>query len=162
DSQGKVVPSERGQQLGIIGATGLTVIIVVFVLSALVRRRTGWWESRLARLLVGLGLLAGASMLVGAISSYSLLLSAAGLRNIRAWNGVPGVLGSCPRAAVGLLPHRPATRVTLRRPSAAPMVAAGLGVLLLAIGLFDQTSPADRPDNAGVHSRYSSDEAFFQ
>jgi hypothetical protein len=162
DSQGKVVPSERGQQLGIIGAVGLTIIIGLFVLSAVARRRTGWWGSRLARLLVGLGLLAGACMAVGAISSYSLLLSAAGLRNIRAWNRISVVIGFCALAAVALLVDRLATRLARRRPSAAPMVAAGLGVVLLAIGLFDQTSPADRPGYADVHRRYSSDEAFFQ
>jgi hypothetical protein len=162
DSQGKVVPSERGQQLGIIGAVGLTVIIGLFVLSAVARRRSEWWESRLARLLVGLGLLAGACMVVGAISSYSLLLSAAGLRNIRAWNRISVVIGFCALAAVALLVDRLATRLARRRPSTAPMVAAGLGIVLLAVGLFDQTSPADRPDYADVHRRYSSDEAFFQ
>jgi hypothetical protein len=162
DSQGTVVRSERGQQLGIIGAVGLTLILGLFVIAAVARRRTGWWESRLARLLVGLGLLAGACMVVGAISSYSLLLSAAGLRNIRAWNRISVVIAFCALAAVALLVDRLATRLARRRPSSAPLWAAGLGVALLAIGLFDQTSPADRPDYADVHRRYSSDEAFFQ
>jgi hypothetical protein len=162
DSQGTVVRSERGQQLGIIGAVGLTIILGLFVISAVARRRTGWWESRLARLLVGLGLLAGACMVVGAISSYSLLLSAAGLRNIRAWNRISVVVAFCALAAVALLVDRLATRLARRRPSSAPLWAAGLGVALLALGLFDQTSPADRPDYADVHGRYSSDEAFFQ
>jgi phosphoglycerol transferase len=162
DSQGNIVPSERGQQLGLIGAVGLTIILAVFVLSAVVRRRTGWWGSRLARLLVGLGLLAGACMVVGAISSYSLLFSAAGLRNIRAWNRISIVIAFCALAGVALLADRLATRLSRRRPRAAPFIAAGLGAVLLAVGLFDQTSPADRPDYADVHRRYSSDEAFFQ
>jgi len=162
DSQGHVVPSERGQQLGIIGAVGLTVILAVFVLSAVARKRTGWWGGRLARLLVGLGLLAGACMVVGAISSYSLLLSAAGLKNIRAWNRISIVIAFCALAGIALVGDRLATRLSRRRPSAAPFVAAGIGVVLLAIGLFDQTSPADRPDYADIHRRYSSDEAFFQ
>ena len=69
DSQGTIVPSERGQQLGVIGAIGLTIILVVFVISALRRKAGGWWAGRTARQLVGLGLLAVTSMIVGAVSS---------------------------------------------------------------------------------------------
>ena len=44
DSTGAVVPSENGQQLGVIGALGLSLIVVVFVISALLRNATGWWS----------------------------------------------------------------------------------------------------------------------
>jgi phosphoglycerol transferase len=161
DSQGTVIPSERGQQLGIIGAFGLSVILVVFVVSALARRRSGWWSGRLAKRLVGLGLLALACMLIGTVSSYSLGLSAVGLRNIRAWNRISIVIAFCALAGVALLVDRAASRVG--RAGARPTAVAGaFAVALLVVGVFDQTSPADRPDYAGVHARYTSDKAFFQ
>jgi phosphoglycerol transferase len=162
DSTGTIVPSENGQQLGVIGAVGLTLIVVLFIVSALLRNATGWWASRTGRLLIGLGFLAVVSMLIGAISSYSLLLSAVGLREIRAWNRISVVIAFCALAAVAVCADRLVNRLSIRRPSTAPFLAGGLAVVLLAVGLFDQTSPADRPDYAGIHRRYASDEAFFQ
>ncbi len=162
DSQGEVVPSEGGQQLGVVGAIGLSIIVVVFVISALMRNATGWWARRTGRLLIGLGLLAVTSMLVAAISSYSLLLSAIGLREIRAWNRISIVIAFCALAAVAILVDRLADRLGKRNAKRASVLAGGLAVLLLAVGLFDQTSPADRPDYAAIHTRFASDEAFFQ
>jgi phosphoglycerol transferase len=162
DSQGHIVPSERGQQLGVIGAIGLTIVLAVFVVSAFVRGQRGWWSGRLGRLLVALGLLAATCLVVGTISSYSLLLSAVGLRTIRAWNRISVVIAFCALAAVALIADRLVTRVSGDRTRRAGVVAAAFGVVLLAVGLFDQTSPVDRPDYAGIHTRYSSDEAFFQ
>ena len=158
-SQGKVVPSERGQSLGVIGAVGLTIIVVAFVVSAL--RRT-MWSGRTARLLVGLGLLALTSMVVAAISSYSFLLSAAGLRSIRAWNRISILIAFCALAAVALLLDRFVARVSRSRPRRAAAVSAIVALVVLAVGLFDQTSPTDRPQYASVHSRFASDEAFFR
>jgi hypothetical protein len=162
DSTGAIVPSENGQQLGVIGAVGLSVIVVMFVISALLRTATGRWASRTGRLLIGLGFLAIVSMLVGAISSYSLLLSAVGLRDIRAWNRISVVIAFCALAAVAMIADWLVRRLSVRRPSRAPFLAAGFALVLLAVGLFDQTSPADRPDYAGIHRSYASDEAFFQ
>ncbi len=162
DSTGKVVPSENGQQLGVIGAAGLSLIVALFIVSALLRNATGWWASRTGRLLIGLGFLAVVSMLIGAISSYSLLLSAVGLREIRAWNRISIVIAFCALAAVAIVADRLVDRLSVRRPSMAPYLAAGVAVVLLAVGLFDQTSPADRPDYAAIHRSYASDEAFFQ
>jgi len=161
DSTGEVVPSENGQQLGVMAAAGLSFILVVFVISALRRNASGWWARPTGRLLIGLGFLALVSMLVGAISSYSFLLSAAGLREIRAWNRISIVIAFCGLAAVAVVADRVVARLSARRPGAAPLVAGGMAVLLLAVGLFDQTSSADRPDYAGIHRRFASDEAFF-
>ena len=162
DSQGAVVPSEGGQQLGVIGAVGLSIIVVVFVISALMRTATGWWAGRTGRLLIGLGLLAVTSMLVAAISSYSLLLSAIGLREIRAWNRISVVIAFCALAAVAILADRLVDRLAGENTKRAPILAGGVALALVAVGLFDQTSPADRPDYAAVHTRFASDEAFFQ
>jgi phosphoglycerol transferase len=162
DSTGAVVPSENGQQLGVIGALGLSLIVVVFVISALLRNATGWWSGRTGRLLIGLGFLALVSMLVGAISSYSFLLSAMGLREIRAWNRISVVIAFCALAAVAIVADRLVARWSARRPAVAPFLAGAVAVVLLVVGLFDQTSPADRPDYAGIHRRFASDEAFFQ
>ncbi len=162
DSQGTVVPSERGQQLGVIGAIGLTIILVVFVISALRRKAGGWWAGRTARQLVGLGLLALTSMIVGAVSSYSFLLSSLGLRNIRAWNRISVVIGFCALAAIAIIVDRVVGRLTRSRPTRAPLVAGIFAVALLGVGLFDQTSPTDRPDYSAIHARFASDEAFFQ
>src|SRR3954454_13639726 len=162
DSTGNIVPSENGQQLGVIGAVGLSVIVVMFVISALLRTATGRWAGATARLLISLGFLAIVSMLVGAISSYSLLLSAVGLREIRAWNRISVLIAFCALAAVAVIADRLVGRLSIRRPALAPFLAAGFAVALLAVGLFDQTPPADRPDYAAIHRSYASDEAFFQ
>lgn len=162
DSRGTIVPSENGQQLGVIGAGGLSLIVVLFVISALMRSSGGWRGRPTGRLLVGLGFLAVISMLVGAISSYSLLLSAVGLREIRAWNRITVVIAFCALAAVAVVADRLVVWLEARRPSSARFAAAGIAVVLLAVGLFDQTSPADRPDYEGIHRRFTSDETFFR
>jgi phosphoglycerol transferase len=162
DSTGAVVPSENGQQLGVIGALGLSAIVVLYMISALRRGAGEWWARRTVRLLVHLGFLAIVSMLIGAISSYSFLLSALGLREIRAWNRISIVIAFCALAAVALVADRLVDRVARRVHVPAPVMAAAVAVVLVAVGLFDQTSPADRPDYAAIHSQFASDEAFFR
>ena len=73
------------------------------------------------------------------------------------------MIAFCALAAVAVVADRLVDRAgARRRPAVAPFLAGAVAVVLLAVGLFDQTSPADRPDYAGIHRRFASDEAFFQ
>jgi len=98
---------------------------------------------------------------VGAIGSLSYLASALGLRPIRAWNRISIVVEFCALAAVAVVIDRLPAVVAHRR-RLLRGAAALVPVAVLAVGLLDQTSPADRPDYAAVHRQFTSDRDFFQ
>jgi phosphoglycerol transferase len=113
------------------------------------------------RLLDGLSLFVGVCLLVGSIGSLSYLASALGLRPIRAWNRISIVIEFCALAAVAVMIDRLPAVVAGRR-RLLRGVAALVPVAVLAVGLLDQTSPADRPDYSAIHRQYTGDRDFFQ
>jgi phosphoglycerol transferase len=151
-SQGKVVPSEGGQQLGVIGAVGLAALLGSVVLAALGKRLRQPFDA-----LSRLGLLALACILAGTVSGFAVFVSAAGMSYIRAWNRISVVIGFMALLAVGLLLEH----LLQRRPSIArfaPLLAVGL----LGVGYVDQTSPFDVPPYDAIHAQAQSETAFFQ
>jgi hypothetical protein len=151
-SQGKVVPSEGGQQLGIIGAVGLAALLGSVVFAAMGKRLRQPFD-----VLNRLGLLTLACILAGTVSGFAVFISAAGMSYIRAWNRISVVIGFMALLAVGLLlEHLLQRRPALARLS--PLLAVGL----LAVGYVDQTSPFDVPPYAALHTQAQSETAFFQ
>jgi hypothetical protein len=153
------LPSEAGQQLGLVGAIGLVTLLVVLVARVVGSAHRA--DDPGSRLLSGLSLIAGASLLLGAIGSLSYLASAVGLRPIRAWNRISIVVEFCALAAVAILIDR-LRGIAARRPRRLRRAVAMVPIAVLTVGLFDQTSPADRPNYTVIHKQFTSDREFFQ
>ncbi len=151
-SQGTVVPSEGGQQLGVVGAAGLAILLGSVALAAMGRRR-----KETANALNRLGLLALACVLAGTVSGFSVIISAAGMSYIRAWNRISVVIGFLALTAVALVVETALSRWVDRR-----WLAPVLAVALVGVGFIDQTSPFDVPAYAAVHTLAQSNTQFFQ
>ena len=132
-SQGKVVPSEPGQQLGLIGAVGFGGLLAAVAGSALGRLRgpTG-------RRLTQLGLLTTACLLVATISGGALITSALGLSYIRAWNRISVMIGCMALLGVALVIERYMSQQHARR-----WLAPAIASALVVVGFVDQLSPRD-------------------
>jgi phosphoglycerol transferase len=151
-SQGRVVVSESGQQLGLIGAIGLVLIIGAFVAAAMGRTR-----SRLGQRLVPLGMLAIACAAVATVSGFSLYLSAAGLSYIRSWNRISIVI-----AFLALIGFAYAVEWWLDREKRSRRTVAALASALLLVTAFDQFTPTDIPPYAPLHATAVSNAQLFK
>jgi hypothetical protein len=164
--------SERGQQLGIIGAAGFAGLLV-FLLVAIRRNRRGpppAAEEAPADALddevvpsppdamLSMGVLTVVGILMATISGFSILVFGFGVRELRSWNRISVFLAFFAFTAVayGLdwlrrrLPNRFWTRAGF---------AIGLA-LLLVFGILDQVSPAVVPDYTATKARWQSDGTF--
>lgn len=158
--------SESGQQLGVLGAVALAVILIVAG-----QRLAGRASARRAdddsrgddRLLDRLALLAIVCMLVGASGGISFLISAVGLREIRAWNRISIVISWLTVVAIAMAVDR-GGRWLRRRWAARPRwdrwAPATVAVLVIFVAYVDQGG-RDAPDYAAIHAKYTSDSAFF-
>jgi phosphoglycerol transferase len=163
-----LVPSERGQQLGVVGALGL-VGLIVFTLSALVRRVRAEPDgersppSQLgsrADVMRRLGVLTLFAILCGTVSGLSILFSGVGLSQIRSWNRLSIFIGFFALITVAFaldwaLPRLPRWR------GHAVLAAVVLGAVLV-VGIFDQTTEANVPDYDRIERDWESDEAFMR
>jgi hypothetical protein len=159
-----VATSERGQQLGLIGAIGF-VGLLVFTLSRLLRRR----ESAVSRAPpplgtrseIGkrLGLLTVVAVVVGTVSGIALLISAAGIRYIRSYNRISVFIAFFALVAVAFA----LDWIVVRAPRwhGRAVVAGLICVVVLAVGVFDQTSSADVPDYKALERAWNSDDVFM-
>ena len=156
--QGGAFAAESGQQLGLIGAVALAVMLLALAVHAVGRRRDDADSPQ--RLLVRrLGVLAVMCMIVGAMGGLSFLLSSAGLRDIRAWNRISIVIAWLAVIVVAVGVDAVGLRLAGHRNGRfAPLLVA---VALLAVGFFDQAG-RDAPDYRVVHAQYVSDTTFFR
>lgn len=170
-----IIPAERGQQLGLIGAIGFVAILGSVLISARRRNTTvadGDGDPRPPpsmnpvaiappREIVRVyGIATIVAILVGAVSGFSLIVAGLGLSDIRSWNRVSIFIAFFALAAVGLgldwcrrqLPNRP-----WRQPVTAAAVA-----LLVLVGIFDQVSAKVVPDYNADEVRFDNDKRFFE
>jgi len=159
-----VATSERGQQLGLIGAIGF-VGLIVFTISRLLRRREDT-VSRAppplgTRTEIGkrLGVLTVVALIVGAVSGISLLISAAGIRYIRSYNRISVFIAFFALVAVAFGLDWIVARVP--RWHGRAVVAGAVCIAVLAVGIFDQTSSADVPDYKALEHAWNSDDVFM-
>ena len=155
--------SESGQQLGLLGAVTLLVILAMAALRLADRRSERQVDDADHVLIDRLALLAIGCMVVGASGGISFLLSAAGLRQIRAWNRISIVIAWLTVVALAMAVDRAGTWLRGRwasRPDWARMAPAVVAVLVAAVAYVDQGG-RDVPDYPAMHARYASDSAFF-
>ena len=137
------IPSELGQTLGIVGAVGVGLLLVVVVVGLVSRRDEPWWDHPAGRTLRYSGMLLLVVVLTATISGFAFFLSTAGMRDIRAWNR--GRRRRLPRACWPSPPwprRGPAT--DRRRGRRRTRVVLGVGAaLVLLLGWYDQTAPID-------------------
>jgi phosphoglycerol transferase len=164
--------SERGQQLGAIGAVGFAGLLVAVLV--LLRRGRGVAPDDggdgpdppaapdpvppPGDALLTMGVMTVTAIVVGVISGFSLLVFGLGARELRSWNRISVFLAffAFTVVAYGLDWLR---RRLPDRPWATPLFAVGL-VVLLVVGILDQVSPAVIPDYAATAARWDSDGAF--
>jgi hypothetical protein len=105
-----------------------------------------------------LGVLTVIAVLLATVSGFSLLVSGAGFREVRAWNRIVVFIAFFAFVAVALALDWIGRRLP-DRPWRVPVVAGGL-VLMLVLGILDQVSPASVPDYAATRARWESDATF--
>lgn len=180
-----VIPAERGQQLGAIGAAGFLVVVGSVLVVA--RRRLPAPEPPETDPRAGAGPGSGAGedptrgadavpapaevirvfgiatlvgILIAAVSGLSLVISGIGIKEIRSWNRVSVFIGFFALVTVGFgldwLRRRLPHRSWVR-----PATAAALAGLVL-IGVLDQVSPEMTPHYRETRRQFESDQAFFR
>jgi phosphoglycerol transferase len=155
--------SESGQQLGLLGAVSLVLILIIGGRRLAARRRDVSPDDARELLTSRLALFAIACMLVGASGGLSFLVSAAGLRDIRAWNRISIVIAWL--TVIGLVTAidqggRWLQRRWASRPRRAPWAPALVVAIVAVIAFIDQGGK-DAPPYAAIHAKYASDTAFF-
>ncbi len=164
-----IIPAERGQQLGALGAIGFVAMLVVLLAGA--RRRTDapevppaagpGWDPPLAPggVVRVFGIATVGGILIAAISGISLIVSGLGVKEIRSWNRISVFIGFFALVTVGFgidwlrrrLPDR-----WWRTP--ATVVACGL---LIGLAVLDQFSPRMVPRYDETATVFASDRTFF-
>jgi phosphoglycerol transferase len=147
--------SEATQFLGVIGSLGF--LGLMFVLLGLGFTRARDRSPPLAFVLAALSALA---VLFGVTGGLSWTFGIAGFTEIRAWNRISIFIAFYALVAVGLALDW-AVRHT-RSFSYKPFVVSGIAVLLVVIGVFDQTSSAIIPDSRNFQTEWNADAVFVK
>lgn len=157
--------SERGQQLGLVGAAGF-VGLLVFTLSRLLRR--GRADDRAphdsplgtrTQIVERVGLLTVIALVVATVSGVSLLISSIGLKYIRSYNRISIFIAFFALVAVAFGLDWLFARLAR---GGRIVLAVVVCLAVLAVGVFDQTSGADVPDYEALEQAWDSDEIFMR
>ena len=155
--------SESGQQLGVLGAVALVVILLVAGRRLAGRRLRQATDDEHELLVSRLGLFTIACLLIGASGGISFLISAAGLREIRAWNRISIVIAFFTVIVLAMGIDRAGAWLRDRwasRPGLARWATAVIAASVVLVAFADQAGN-DTPPYAAAHAKYSSDSDFF-
>jgi phosphoglycerol transferase len=156
--------SESGQQLGILGALALVAILIVAGRRLAGRRSQFRFDDQHELVVSRLGILTITCLLIGASGGISFLISAAGLREIRAWNRISIVIAFFTVIVVAMGIDRGGAwlrgRWATRRPGLARWAPAVVATLVVLVAFVDQGGN-DTPPYEAVHAKYVSDSEFF-
>jgi phosphoglycerol transferase len=145
--------SEATQFLGLVGALGFLGLMVVLLGLGMARGR-----DRSPPLPLVLAALSAMSVLIGVTGGLSWVLGIAGFTDIRSWNRISVFIAFYSLVAVGLaLDHL--VRHTRSFP-AKPVAISALAVLLVVVGVYDQTSSATIPDSRRYEREWNADALF--
>jgi hypothetical protein len=147
--------SEATQFLGLIGSLGFLGLMIVLLGLGVTRGR-----DRSPPLLFVLAALSAISVLFGVTGGLSWVLGIAGFTDIRSWNRISIFIAFYSLVAVGIALDRLVARSRAFPHKA--LAVSGVAVLLVAIGVFDQTSSAIIPDSRRFESEWNSDAVFVK
>lgn len=156
DSLTAPVNSEGTSYLGLIGAIGFVALVVVG-LTRLVGRSP---STRADDLPVQLSVPTMVAVLFGVSGGLSWAFGLAGIVEIRAWNRLSVFIGFFALAALAWWAGRLLAR--LRSAQARPLVVPTIALLVMVVGVLDQTSSALVPDARPNEAAYESDERFVE
>lgn len=152
-----LIPGEGTEALGILGVTGLVVITAAL----LVPRPEG--GSGTGRRLRAFGGFAVISVLCATVAGLNGALAIFGLAQLRGWNRMSVYVAFFALAGLGIaLGHLARAARARWRWAGSPMTAATASLLVLAIAVFDQTSPTLAPDYDSIATGWNADRAYFQ
>ncbi|MEP7113033.1 MAG: hypothetical protein ABI862_07195 [Ilumatobacteraceae bacterium] len=155
--------SESGQQLGLLGALSLVAMLIIAGRRLASRRRDSWLGDADEQLISRLTLFALCCILIGASGGISFLVSAVGLREIRAWNRISIVIAWCAVVVLVMAIDRGGSWLRRRwasRSRHARFAPAAVAVLVVIVAFVDQGGN-DAPAYPAIHAKYSSDSNFF-
>lgn len=147
-----VLPGEGTETLGLVGAAGFMGLLVMACRRLLGGGTASSAANGLATILLFL-------VLVGAVAGFSAVMASLGFVQIRAWSRLSIVIGFLALGAVALALDRLATRV---KGHSTGMTRLGLSLVVLVVGVFDQTTASFVPRYAEVSRRWRSDQSFFR
>ncbi len=147
-----VLPGEGTETLGFIGGAGFIGLLAMACRRLLGRGSVSDPTDSMATLLLFI-------LLVGTVAGFSAVLASLGLVQIRAWSRLSVVVGFLALAAVALALDRLTRRLEGSRRAAARL---GISVLVLAVGVADQTTASSVPRYQEVSRGWRADESFFQ
>jgi hypothetical protein len=147
--------SEATQFLGLVGAVGFLGLMVVLLGLGFTRAR-----DRSPPLPFVLAALSALAVLFGVTGGLSWTLGIAGFTEIRSWNRISIFIAFYALAAVGLALDW-AVRHTRAFPYK-PFAVSGVALLLVVIGVFDQTSSAIIPDSRRSQTEWNADAVFVK
>ncbi|MGH9085385.1 MAG: hypothetical protein ACRDYW_08025 [Acidimicrobiales bacterium] len=160
DSLGGPIDGEPGQNLGLVAAAGLILLLGVAGWR-LVARTPGaaWWATGRGRSILDAGFLALGCLLTAAAGGFSYLLAALGATEIRAWNRMSIVIAALACVGVALAVSQLLDRLEAR--GRAAWGAAALALLFL-VGMLDQTSPADTRGREADEAAWVAQRDFYR
>jgi phosphoglycerol transferase len=147
--------SEATQFLGVIGALGFLGLMIVLLGLGFTRTR-----DRSPPLPFVLAALSALAVLFGVTGGLSWTLGIAGFTEIRSWNRISIFIAFYALVAVGL-----ALDWAGRHSRSFPyksLAVSGLAVLLVVVGVLDQTSSAIIPDSRRFEAEWNADAVFVK
>jgi phosphoglycerol transferase len=142
--------------LGLVGSAGFLYLLW----RLLSRRKQRGDEDEFEDTIGHLSILNGAAVLLGTVGAFGVLFAILVSRQIRAYNRISVFIAFFSFFAIAMLLARLWKRIaTTRRRTA--MGAVGLAAVAL-LGLWDQSSPAFRPQFHVINAEYKRDAAYFR
>jgi phosphoglycerol transferase len=143
--------------LGLIGSLGFLFLLVWLIFA---RRRYGDADSRFFPMITSLAVLNIAAVLLATIGGFGLLFSIIISPQIRAYNRISIYIGFFSILVVLLLVER--LREKYAKTGARAAIFIGIMMVVVAIGIVDQTNDGMVPDYKTTAKAYGSDQAFVQ
>jgi len=141
--------------MGLIGSLGFLGLMIVLLGLGVTRGR-----DRSPPLLFVLAALSAISVLFGVTGGLSWVLGIAGFTDIRSWNRISIFIAFYSLVAVGIALDRLVARSRAFPHKA--LAVSGVAVLMVAIGVLDQTSSAIIPDSRRFESEWNADAVFVK
>ncbi|MBV9594518.1 MAG: hypothetical protein JO147_12075, partial [Actinobacteria bacterium] len=159
------LPSEE-PVLGIVASIGFLFLLIVVLLRPIdavksrISRHPEFWATQQR-----LAVLALFGFLVGMVGGISVLFAITVSDSVRSWNRIVVFLALFSLASVALILDRALiglrrTRIGRRSNSGVVLAAAGGGLLLIALGLFDQIPPIAPAHTNQIEAEWASDQTY--